>query len=377
MRVVAQTNGFRFLQKLGARLGLAEQREIRPKSEPEPVVETYEFPFRELQTSISVVDNGDGVHSGSLTLVRRRFEAPAETPIVQEIRDNLRNLLEVLDPEMVAESARIIDIAETLPRIATKVPPYITLHEKRIAFIGISGVELRRAQDLFALQGCVCEPVDEEDSLDGYDIVLFAAPGVWESTDPIDASGLLQITRPVLVTGQRRLLTRISRLPHTGPRDYLSYPWPEEELAWRASLLAERAGNTSKDDVVPKREKSEILIANDDVAVRTLLASLLGKHGMICHVAENGAEAIELFRSVRPCAAVMDVMMTGMDGFQVLAAVKQDPVLYRTPVLLLTARNAEVDKLQAFALGADDYMTKPFSPMELAVRLKRLLRQRS
>src|ERR1700748_2311781 len=96
---------------------------------------------------------------------------------------------------------------------------------------------------------------------------------------------------------------------------------------------------------------------------------------MICHLAENGAEALEIFKSKRPCAVVMDIIMPSMDGFQILAAVKQDPDLQNIPVLLLTSRNAEVDKLQAFALGADDYLVKPFSPMELAVRLKRLLKQ--
>jgi DNA-binding response OmpR family regulator len=80
-----------------------------------------------------------------------------------------------------------------------------------------------------------------------------------------------------------------------------------------------------------------------------------------------------LVRSLHPHAAILDVSMPCLDGFQVLASIKQDPSLASTKVVLLTSRQTEVDVLQAFGLGADDYMTKPFSPMELAARLKRLL----
>ena len=76
-------------------------------------------------------------------------------------------------------------------------------------------------------------------------------------------------------------------------------------------------------------------------------------------------------RKLRPQAAVLDVDMPGMDGYQVLTAVRQEGLAVR--VLLLTARQQESDIVRGFSLGADDYVVKPFSPMELVARLKRLL----
>jgi DNA-binding response OmpR family regulator len=74
---------------------------------------------------------------------------------------------------------------------------------------------------------------------------------------------------------------------------------------------------------------------------------------------------------VRPDAAVLDVNMPGMDGYAVLSAIRQEGIPLR--VLLLTARQQESDVIRGFTLGADDYVVKPFSPMELVARLKRLL----
>jgi len=92
---------------------------------------------------------------------------------------------------------------------------------------------------------------------------------------------------------------------------------------------------------------------------------------MQCRVAANGTEALEEIRAHRPHAAVLDVNMPGMDGFEVLATIRAEKIPVR--VILLTARQQEQDVLRGFSLGADDYIVKPFSPMELVARLKRLL----
>ena len=83
------------------------------------------------------------------------------------------------------------------------------------------------------------------------------------------------------------------------------------------------------------------------------------------------ARRIETLRRIKPHAAVLDVNMPGMDGYEVLSAIRSEALPVR--VLLLTARQQENDVIRAFALGADDYVVKPFSPMELVARLKRLL----
>jgi two-component system alkaline phosphatase synthesis response regulator PhoP len=94
---------------------------------------------------------------------------------------------------------------------------------------------------------------------------------------------------------------------------------------------------------------------------------------MDCQGAANGPEALERIRQSLPQAAVLDVNMPGMDGYQVLSAIRADKLPVR--VVLLTARQQETDILRGFTLGADDYIVKPFNPLELAARLKRLLRK--
>ena len=136
----------------------------------------------------------------------------------------------------------------------------------------------------------------------------------------------------------------------------------------------EKQSHVSKLRVLAVRaDPPEVVIAEDDTTTRALLSAMLSRHGMVCHVTDNGGTALELVRRLHPAAVVLDVSMPCLDGYQVLTAIKQDPSLASVQVVLLTSRQTELDVLQGFGLGADDYMTKPFSPMELAARIKRLL----
>ena len=94
---------------------------------------------------------------------------------------------------------------------------------------------------------------------------------------------------------------------------------------------------------------------------------------MTCRSAENGLDALKIIRSEQPAAALLDVNMPGMSGFEVLAAIRAENLPVR--VMLLTAREQEEDILRGFRLGADDYLTKPFNPFELVARLKRFLQE--
>lgn len=116
-----------------------------------------------------------------------------------------------------------------------------------------------------------------------------------------------------------------------------------------------------------------VLVADDDATVVALLSATLSNYGVECQAASDGQEALDLARQLRPDAVVLDVNMPHLDGFAVLAALRNDPALRETPVLMLSARHQEADVLRGFGLGADDYVAKPFNPMELAVRLKRML----
>ena len=120
----------------------------------------------------------------------------------------------------------------------------------------------------------------------------------------------------------------------------------------------------------------KILVADDDPTITALLKAALQNCDFDCHVARDGGEALELVEALLPDALVLDLNMPHFDGFEVLAAVRQSPATAALPVVLLSARQQEVDILRGFSLGADDYVAKPFSPVELVARVKRLVRGR-
>jgi DNA-binding response OmpR family regulator len=114
----------------------------------------------------------------------------------------------------------------------------------------------------------------------------------------------------------------------------------------------------------------KILLVDDESNIRDLNALYLEKEGYTVEHATNGSEALARFAQSQPAMVVLDVMMPGMDGFEVLRELRRD---HDTPVLMLTARSEDIDKIVGLELGADDYMSKPFNPRELVARVKRIL----
>ena len=118
---------------------------------------------------------------------------------------------------------------------------------------------------------------------------------------------------------------------------------------------------------------ARILVADDDVDIRELVEFKLSTLGHDVVAVADGAAAIEACRVERPDLAVLDVMMPGVSGLDAIRAIRADAALADLPVILLTARAQESDVETGFDSGADDYITKPFSPRELASRVQALL----
>ena len=116
----------------------------------------------------------------------------------------------------------------------------------------------------------------------------------------------------------------------------------------------------------------EILIVDDEASLRTWLRRLLAHDGYAVLEAENGVVALQLWQQREPQLVILDITMPELDGLQVLERVRQTA---NTPVIMLTKKSAEDDKVRAFELGADDYLTKPFSHREFMVRVKAVLRR--
>jgi DNA-binding response OmpR family regulator len=118
---------------------------------------------------------------------------------------------------------------------------------------------------------------------------------------------------------------------------------------------------------------ARILVADDDVDIRELVEFKLTTMGHDIVAVGDGAAAIEACLAQKPDLAVLDVMMPGVSGLDAIRAIRADPSLADLPVILLTARAQESDVETGFDSGADDYITKPFSPRELASRVQALL----
>lgn len=118
---------------------------------------------------------------------------------------------------------------------------------------------------------------------------------------------------------------------------------------------------------------AHILVADDDVDIRELVEFKLSTLGHEVVAVADGTSAVEEARRRRPDLAVLDVMMPGMSGLEAVRIIREEPGLADLPVILLTARAQESDRETGFDSGADDYITKPFSPRELAARVETLL----
>jgi DNA-binding response OmpR family regulator len=116
----------------------------------------------------------------------------------------------------------------------------------------------------------------------------------------------------------------------------------------------------------------KILVVDDEVSLQETLAYNLKKEGYLVEVAEDGLTALDMARTSKPDLVVLDVMLPGMDGFEVCRVLRQESNI---PVLMLTARDDEIDRVVGLEVGADDYLAKPFSTRELVARIKALLRR--
>lgn len=134
-------------------------------------------------------------------------------------------------------------------------------------------------------------------------------------------------------------------------------------------LVSGRAALAS--DAVPR-----VLIADDDTVVRDVVRRYLERDGLDVAIAHDGSEALRLLETEQLDVAVLDVMMPGPDGLSLCRELRKYGD-YRLPVILLTALGEEDDRIAGLEAGADDYLTKPFSPRELALRVRSVLRRTS
>lgn len=118
-----------------------------------------------------------------------------------------------------------------------------------------------------------------------------------------------------------------------------------------------------------------ILVVDDEPDIIALVAYHLARAGYRVSTASTGMDALEAARGEQPALVVLDLMLPELSGFEVLERMRADRALSEIPVLMLTARREEHDRVQGLSLGADDYLVKPFSPQELVLRVRNILRR--
>ncbi|WCJ59943.1 response regulator transcription factor [Fontisphaera persica] len=121
--------------------------------------------------------------------------------------------------------------------------------------------------------------------------------------------------------------------------------------------------------------KPKILVVDDEPDAVELIEFNLKGAGFDVISADDGAEAVQKARTAQPNLIILDVMLPEMDGMEVCKTLRRDPATAKIPIIMLTAKAAEIDRVLGLELGADDYVTKPFSPRELVLRVKNMLRR--
>jgi CheY-like chemotaxis protein len=282
-----------------------------------------------------------------------------------------------VDTAQVRESATSLMLAFTSPSEARDIPiPEAIirpLRGKRLAVVGLPASEtqrlcvaLERAQAHAQVFELASTP--EPQQLQSCDLLV-----VWVQAQSASSPWLGPASpayrRPTLLVGNHDdLMALPARLQAVA--GFLMDGWqPDEALVRLSMALMQKARRPSPS---PEDGRRPVLIAGPEDASGTLLENLAGL-GMEVHHASDGPQALDAAGRVQLHAAVLDIDLPGADGFELLARLRsQQPAM---GVVILTGHQREDDLVRGFALGADDYVVKPFSPIELAARLNRLVPQ--
>jgi CheY-like chemotaxis protein len=296
-----------------------------------------------------------------------------------------------LDGKAIRESLSELVMAFNDPREGALDPlpesVIAAVAEKRIAMVGFAADEAERLCTVFEQLSARPRLFEADEPPNSDSIRLCQAVMVHVRKETMGSCWLdpkcTTVRSGALVfVGSRDLIMALSPAVQSRAQEFLIDGWQPEEALMRLAFALSRgtvrepeAARVALPAVAQNQplalERARILIADDDMTVRAVLQKTLREHNVDCRAACSGDEALRLITDYRPHAVVLDVNMPAMSGFEVLASIRQQELPVR--VVMLTARRQEHDIIQGFNLGADDYMVKPFSPMELIVRLKRLL----
>ncbi len=205
---------------------------------------------------------------------------------------------------------------------------------------------------------------------DGLVLNVSAAGGGAKPLDVIARAG-----KPAVMIGNADELMSHAYTAAALEHDFLTRPWTDEELLLRAYRTLRQAASVSRSEGTVRCGQPKVMVVDDDRTTTTLLSMVLSAARLRCEVVHNGAETFSRVSRVRPDLVLLDISMPEMDGFEVLAALRSDPVTRELPVVMMSVSEGERDVLRGFSLGAEDYIVKPFTPREMVARIQRVLRR--
>jgi len=307
------------------------------------------------------------------------------------------NLLKAEPPDPLllcdALSNLLVGFVEPPEAAIGPVPPAIeaVLKGKSVALVGLESEEadrlcgaLERASAkprLFEIGGM--PPVD---AVGNCNLVVVRVRPETLGTHWVHPLTVAELKPPLVLIGVRDHILDLHPSVLAKAADLLIDGWQPEEALIRLSHALARESLVKAPSPAPVApvtpnfgmpmprliaRETEVLVADDDLTVRLMVRGLIQGAGIKCRLACDGNEALQAIRDCRPAAAILDVNMPGIDGYEVLAAIRQEGLPVR--VIMLTARQQEADITRGFNLGADDYVIKPFNPAEVLARLKRYL----
>ena len=186
-----------------------------------------------------------------------------------------------------------------------------------------------------------------------------------------------KLSTPAVFIGSRSSLQSLSKLP-AHAYDFLIAPWDAEEVLIRVYRLTVKTAPSQPAAGSPntKNSRPRILIVDDDPDLVAIVSETLRPFEMDCDIARNGEQALDAVHRRPPDAIILDVNLLDLDGFEVLKRLRRNLVTRGIPVLLLTARGQESDIARGFGSGADDYVVKPFKPLDLVKRVDNMISAR-
>ena len=317
-------------------------------------------------------------------------------PVLASLARDAEKLLSGPKPDRLvlwdAFSNLMVGFVEPLEATIGPIPAAVeaALKDKRVALVGIEGEEAARlfgALERAGAQPWLFEPGERPAAaIASYHLVVVHVGPATLGTYWLHPLTVAELKQPLVLIGVRGQLLDLD--PSVLPRaaDLLIDGWQPEEALIRLGHAVARAALVKAPVAAPAEvgkpnfgmpmprevnRETEVLLADDDLTVRMVTRTLMQNAGIKCRMACDGNEALQAIRDCRPTAAIIDVNMPGMDGYEVLAAVRHEMLPVR--IILLTARQQESDITRGFTLGADDYVVKPFNPPEMLARVKRYL----